>query len=185
MNLTQSIQPKSDQLNADDLIGGPITIRLRDIKGTEDPAQPVSLYYDGDNGKPYKPCKSMRRVLVAAWGVDGKAFIGRSITLFRDNAVVFGGIQVGGIRISHMSHLAQSSLTMPLTMSKAQRRPYTVKLLEVAALPELTPDHKHWAAVVAGLASGKTTIEVLQGKYSISPENVAALSQHTQPEPNA
>ena len=176
MDMTSTITPKSDQLNADDLIGGPITIKVRDIKGTADPQQPVSIFYDGDNDKPYKPCKSMRRLLVAAWGVDGKAYIGKSMTLFNDKTVVFGGIQVGGIRISHMTDIAQSTMTIPLTVTKAKRVPYTVNRLEVAALPELTPEHKHWQACKDGIAGGKTTIDALLKKYAISAENIAALS---------
>lgn len=178
MNLLNTIIPKSDQLNADDLISGPLTVKIRDIKGTSEPTQPVSIYYDGDNGKPYKPCKSMRRVLVAAWGADGAAFVGRSLTLFTDNEVVFGGIKVGGIRISHLSHIDRD-LTMPLTVSKAQRRPYTVKRLEVAALPVLPvldESHKHWAAICDGIKSGKTTVDALRLKYSISENTALSLS---------
>ena len=99
MNLARTITPKSDQLNADDFITGPITIKVTAIKGSSDPQQPVSIYYEGDNGKPYKPCKSMRRVLVSAWGANGLEYVGRSITLYRDDSVLFGGIAVGGIRI--------------------------------------------------------------------------------------
>lgn len=132
MNLADTIIPKSDQLNADDLISGAITIRVTAIKGSNEPQQPVSIHYEGDNGKPYKPCKSMRRVLVSAWGANGADYVGRSMTLYRDDSVVFGGIAVGGIRISHLSHI-ERDLTLALTVSRASRKPYTVKRLEVAA----------------------------------------------------
>jgi hypothetical protein len=68
MNLAETIIPKSDQLNADDLITGTITVKITAVKGSNEPQQPVSIHYEGDNGKPYKPCKSMRRILVSAWG---------------------------------------------------------------------------------------------------------------------
>ena len=132
MNLADTIIPKSDQLNADDLISGTITIKVTAIKGSNEPQQPVSIHYEGDNGKPYKPCKSMRRVLVSAWGANGADYVGRSMTLFRDDSVLFGGIAVGGIRISHLSHI-EKDLTLALTVSRASRKPYTVKLLTVAA----------------------------------------------------
>jgi hypothetical protein len=131
MNLAETIIPKSDQLNADDLISGTITIKVTAIKGSNEPQQPVSIHYEGDNGKPYKPCKSMRRVLVSAWGANGADYVGRSMTLFRDDSVLFGGIAVGGIRISHLSHI-EKDLTLALTVSRASRKPYTVKLLTVA-----------------------------------------------------
>jgi hypothetical protein len=129
IDLRGTIKPKSDQLNADDLIGGPITIRITGVTVGEG-EQPVAISYEGDGGKPYKPGKSMRRVLVNLWGPDGAVYMGRSLTLYRDEEVVFGGVAVGGIRISHMSHL-QRETTMALTATKAKRKPFTVRPLVV------------------------------------------------------
>lgn len=100
MDLSQTIIPKSDQLNADDLIGGTRTIRISSVSAGN-AEQPVVIHFDGDNGRPYKPGKSMRRVLVCLWGNDSAAYIGRRLTLYRDPSVKFGGEDVGGIRISH------------------------------------------------------------------------------------
>ena len=129
IDLRGTIKPKSDQLNADDLIGGPVTIRITGVAVGEG-EQPVSISFDGDGGKPFKPGKSMRRVLVNLWGPDGAVYIGRSLTIYRDEQVVFGGVEVGGIRISHMSHL-QRETTMALTATKAKRKPFTVRPLVV------------------------------------------------------
>lgn len=129
IDLRGTIKPKSDQLNADDLIGGPITIRITGVTVGEG-EQPVAISFDGDGGKPFKPGKSMRRVLVNLWGPDGETYVGRSLTLYRDEQVVFGGVEVGGIRISHMSHL-QRETTMALTATKAKRKPFTVRPLVV------------------------------------------------------
>lgn len=128
MDLGTTIEPKSDQLNADDLILGPMTIRINNVKGSSEPQQPISISFDGDHNKPYKPCKSMRRVLVSVWGRDGLSYIGKSMTLYRDDKVVFGGVEVGGIRISHMSGI-DDNVTMALTASKTKRKPFTVKPL--------------------------------------------------------
>ena len=133
IDLRGTIKPKSDQLNADDLIGGPVTIRITGVSVSEG-EQPVSISFEGDGGKPFKPGKSMRRVLVNLWGPDGAAYVGRSLTLYRDEQVVFGGVEVGGIRISHMSHL-QRETTMALTATKAKRKPFTVKPLAPAPAP--------------------------------------------------
>ena len=128
MNMLSTIVPKSDQLNADDLIGGQSkTIKITSCS-VANGDQPVTLHYEGDNGKPYKPCKSMRRVLVHVWGADGKEYAGRSLTLYRDDKVTFGGAQVGGLRISHMSHIDRE-VTMALTATRAKRAPYLVKPL--------------------------------------------------------
>lgn len=132
-DMSAVIIPKSDQLNSDDLISGPITIRIAGVSirpgGGE---QPISVHYDGDNGKPYKPCKSMCRVMVAAWGADSKQYTGRSMTLYRDPTVKWAGMDVGGIRISHMTDIP-APLTMALTMTKQSRKPFTVKPLEPTA----------------------------------------------------
>ena len=127
MDLSRTIMAKSDQLNADDLVGGPLTITIQDIKPVEnDQQQPLAIHYGDADGKVYKPCKSMRRVMVAVWGTDGKAFIGRSLTLFRDPSVMWGGVAVGGLRISHMSHLDQA-MTIVISASKTKKKP--VKIL--------------------------------------------------------
>jgi hypothetical protein len=137
IDLRGTIKPKSDQLNADDLIGGPVTIRITGVSVGEGD-QPVSISFEGDGGKPFKPGKSMRRVLVNLWGPNGETYVGRSLTLYRDEQVLFGGVEVGGIRISHMSNL-QRETTMALTATKAKRKPFTVKPLATAVMPDARP----------------------------------------------
>lgn len=129
-DMKSAIVPKSDQLNADDLITGPMTIKITsvNIKSGE---QPVSIFFEGDNGKPYKCCKSMARVMVSAWGADSKRYVGRSMTLYRDPDVKWAGMAVGGIRISHMSDIDEP-MTMALTMTRSNRKPFTVKPLQAS-----------------------------------------------------
>lgn len=161
-DLSKTIVPKSDQLNADDLIGGrSITIKITKV-GVGASDQPVSISYEGDNGKPYKPGKSMRRLLVFAWGTDGAAYVGRYLTLYRDENVMFAGEKVGGIRISHMSNI-EKTLTVPLTTTRGQRKPYTVQPLSMtageapppAAPAPLTPEEVEDAHIAARQGSAK------------------------------
>ena len=135
MDLSTTIAPKSNQLNADDLIAGPRTIVITQVKAGND-EQPVAVRFEGDNGKPWYPCKSMRRVLVHAWGADGASYVGRAVTLFCDSTVEFGNIAVGGIRISHLSHI-ERQLSIALTVTRKRRAPYVVKPLE---LPQAAPE---------------------------------------------
>jgi hypothetical protein len=128
-DLRPTIIPKSDQLNSDDLIGGPLTIKVTKVSLCTEPEQPIAISYEGDNSKPFKPCKSMRRVMVTVWGPDGNAYAGRRMTLYRDEKVTFGAMAVGGIRISHMSNIDRE-MTMALTASKASRKPFTVRPLK-------------------------------------------------------
>lgn len=131
VDMSAFIQSKSDQINADDLIGGPRTITITGVSANESsPEQPINIRFEDDDGKPFRPCKSMRRVMVAVWGADASKYVGRSMTLYRDPKVQFGGMQVGGIRISHMSHIDEKK-TMALTATRAKRAPYTVEPLRV------------------------------------------------------
>ena len=129
IDISKTIAPKSDQLNADDLIAGPKTITVTGIKLVAED-QPVAIHFEGDDGKPYKPCKSMRRVLIKAWGPNGAAYVGRSMTLFLDEQVRFGGAAVGGIRISHLTAI-DKPLSMALTATRGTKKAYTVQPLAV------------------------------------------------------
>lgn len=128
IDLRPTIVPRSDQLNSDDLIGQTMTIRITRVTESTDPDQPISVHYEGGDGRPYKPCKSMRRVLANIWGMDASIFAGRRMTLYRDDRVRFGNEAVGGIRISHMSDI-NSPVTMALMVTRGKRLPYTVKPL--------------------------------------------------------
>jgi hypothetical protein len=139
-DMSAVIIPKSDQISADDLIAGPITIRISAVEIRPGTEQPVSIHFEDDSGRPWKPCKSMSRVLVAAWGPDAKNYAGRDVTLYRDPTVKWGGMEVGGIRISHMSHM-ERPMTIALTATKGSRKPFVVKpmaQLRAAVAPSKT-----------------------------------------------
>ena len=72
IDLLPTVIPKSDQINADDLIGGPLTIKVTKVSLTEEKDQPFAINFEGDGRKPYKPCKSMRRVMIRIWGADAR-----------------------------------------------------------------------------------------------------------------
>ena len=138
MNLASTIAPKSDQLNADDLLAGPRTIRIAAVESGASPEQPVSVRFDGDNGRPYKPSKGMRRVLVAMWGGEGAAYIGRRLTLFCDKAVTFGPDTTGGIRISHASDIP-AAVEIALTVKRGKRKPFRVEPLAPEKAADVRP----------------------------------------------
>lgn len=124
-DMTPAIEPKATELTADHLLGGPRTIRITSVEIKPGTERPVSISFDGDDGLPFKPCKTVCRVLVNAWGPDASKYVGRSITLFRDPTVKWGGLAVGGLRASHLSHI-DGSLTMALTMTKGSKKAFTV-----------------------------------------------------------
>lgn len=133
LSMADVIIPKSDQWNADDFVAGPITFTIRDVHIRGGQEQPVNILLDGSD-KAYRPCKSMSRVLVAVWGPDAKQYVGRSLTLYRDPSVKWAGMEVGGIRISHMTHM-ERPMTMALTATKGSRKPYTVQPLVAEVKP--------------------------------------------------
>lgn len=158
-DMLKTIEPKSDQLNFDSFIGGVTkTIKITKVVGTEGD-QPISLHYENENGRPYKPCKGMRRVLVTAWGANGQDYVGRSMTLYGDPEVLFGGVKVGGIRISNLSNIAEP-VTIALTNKKGSRKPFIVRPL----IDELAPLRQYGEnAAKSGLESLKAWWHELGG----------------------
>ena len=157
-NLRDTVQPKSDQLNADDLLSGAVTIKVTAVT-RGDGEQPISIHYD-DGGRPYKPCKSMRRVLIHAWGDDGRQWVGKSMTLYCDPEVKFGGVKVGGIRISHLSDI-ERTMDIALTATRGKRTPYRIEVLKPPAVV-MYPDDKFQAELpkmLAAIESGKSSAE--------------------------
>lgn len=131
MDMSESIAPKSDQLNADDLLVGPMTVTIQEVaQGNAE--QPVNVHTVETPGRPYKPSKSMRRVMVAAWGRDAKAYAGQRMTLYNNPKIKFGGAEVGGIEISHMTGI-ESDLKVSLTATRGKKRLHTVKPLAAPA----------------------------------------------------
>ncbi len=134
-DLRSTIVPKSDQLNSEQLLTGDMTITVTDVRiGNEE--QPVVVHYEGENGRPYKPCKTMRTLLIFAWGEDGRAWVGKSMTVYNDPAVRFGGMDVGGIRISHLSDI-EGEIKVNLTATRGKKSLHTIQKLTVTTLADV------------------------------------------------
>ena len=179
-DMSQIIQPKSDQINADDMISGPMTVTIDAVNISPRDDQPISIRLQGMT-KVFRPCKSMSRVMVQAWGPDASKYAGRSLTLYRDPKVKWGGLEVGGIRISHMSHI-NAPLQMMLTHTRSQRAPFKVSPLAAVADAPSAPDN---ALELAQAAAGKGTEAFRawwtseEGKAcrSVAQENIDALKK--------
>lgn len=165
-------EPKSDQLNSDDLLSGPQSFTIESVEIRPGTEQPVSIWLK-NHPRPWKPCKSMSRCLVALWGPDAKIYVGRSMTLYRDPTVKWGGMEIGGIRLSHMSHIDHEH-TLALTASKGSRKPFKVLPLAVSAPVSATPSE---ALIEAGMAAAKLGSAEL-GKWwkSISKDDRTAMA---------
>ena len=123
-DLAGSVKTKSDQLNADDLISGALTGRIIRITKGATPEQPVNIQLSCWH-VPWRPCKTERRVLIALWGEDPAAWMGRTLRIQRDAMVAFGGENVGGVRIAGASHI-KGEVSVMLNKSKGKKARRTV-----------------------------------------------------------
>jgi len=127
-DLRPTIIPKSDQLNADQIVSGPIIITVTDVQVNSSKEQPVTIHYEGEGGRPYKPGLTMRKVLILAWGHDATQWVGKSMELFHEPSVKFGGELVGGIRISRLSHI-ERDIKVSLAASKGKKALHEIGVL--------------------------------------------------------
>jgi len=185
MDLSYAAAPKSDQLNADDLIGGPRVLRITQVRELQGD-QPVAIDYEGSEGRPYKPGKSMLRVMIAMWGPDGSKWPGQAIEVYRDPSIRFGPDAVGGIRISKATGISKP-LDLLLTVKRGKRTPYKVQplVLEQATEPArpVYPDDKfldELPKMQAAIQSGKSTVDQvvkhLEKTGTVTPEQRALLT---------
>jgi len=130
MDITETLAPASEQLDAIELVAGPRIFQVERVsKGN--PEQPVQVYFV-DFPRPWRPSKSMRRVLAACWGVDASQWVGRKCELFFDPEVTFGKDKPGGTRISRLSHI-EGPKRIPLLISKGRSGVWTVEPLPDSA----------------------------------------------------
>lgn len=139
MDLTESIAPKSDQLDAIDLISGPRTFTIERVS-KHNAEQPFNFHL-AEFPRVWRPGKSMRRVIVAAWGPDATQYTGKRVTLFCDDTVQFGNDTVGGTRISHMSGI-DKPLRVPLLVKRGKSAVFTVQPLKEAPARDFLAEAK-------------------------------------------
>lgn len=123
MDISDTLAPKSDQLDGIDLVHGPRTFTIDNVtRGNAD--QPVNVHL-AEFPRPWRPGKNMRRVLAYCWGQDASLWVGRRVTLFYDPDVSFGKETPGGTRISHLSHIAEP-MSAPIVLTRGKSGKYRV-----------------------------------------------------------
>lgn len=137
--LSDTIVTKSDQLNAEDLLLSNRIIKITDVRMVSDPQQPLILNYDGDNGRPFKPCLTMRKALQFAYGDDPQNLIGKFLELYCDPEVKFGKEKVGGVRIAGMSDI-KGTIRASFTETRGKKKEYVFKRIEGVNLPPYPAD---------------------------------------------
>lgn len=101
----------------------------------------------------------MTRVFLDVWGKKTSTYVGRKIKIYRDSDVPFGGQRVGGIRISHMSHITEPQTVM-LTVTRGKKAPFVVDPLPAAA-PIITTEQADDIAALITAAVDKAELDAI------------------------
>jgi hypothetical protein len=123
--LLKAMAPKSDQLNADDLLTCTKTILITKVVVKLTGEQKTVVSYEGDEGRPWKPSKGMMRLVSAFYTDDPDAWVGRSVTLYRNASVTYGAEEVGGIWVSHVEGIEKPQTVM-ITVKRGKKVKHTV-----------------------------------------------------------
>lgn len=177
-DMSDTITAKSDQLNAADLFGGSITVKITRVDRVAGD-QPAIIHIDGGY-QPFKPCLGMRRVLVKLWGKFSSEWVGKSMTLFCEDSVTWAGKAVGGIRISHLEGLQRKEIVV-IRVSKLKTTNYEINPLKVEALPAYTDEDiakntDAWAKAFMKPGARESLIAGIEGRFTLTDEQVAKIN---------
>lgn len=190
VDVSATIVAKSDQVNADDLmgVGHTITIRITRAKINPGEDQPWSLQFEGSD-KVYRPSKGMRRIMAEAWGLESDNYVGQRLKLFRDPEVRFGKDTVGGIRIGAMTGISARK-TFVVAVSKGQRRPFPVDALPADGSDprpqqkrpvDRVADSDRPAAVLAAIAAAQKGSDAFRAWFNTEEGKTARGDGHMTP----
>lgn len=161
-DMTPIIAPKSNQLTSDDLLAGDRIITITEVSINPGTEQPCQIRFEGDQGKPWFPCKTMARVLVKAWGPDAKQYVGKSVQLFRDPTVTWAGMAVGGIRIRALSHIdAAFDMALTATRGKKAMARFLPLKAEVTPMTRQRQTAEQWAQDHIAAAQNAESLDAL------------------------
>jgi hypothetical protein len=133
MDISETLIPNSDQLDAEDLAASGLrifTVARTVVKSGAE--QPVDVYF-AEFPRPWRPGRNMRRVLAHCWGKDSSKWVDHKVELYCDPDVKFGKETVGGTRISRLSHI-KGPVAAPIIIGRGKRGTWPVK-----PLPDSTP----------------------------------------------
>lgn len=134
VDITHTLASNSDQLDAADLTeeGGIFTIT--DVTVTQGD-QPVNVSL-AEFPRPWRPAKTVRRILARVWGPDSQTWVGKRAHLYNDPSVRWAGEAVGGVRVRAVSGIDKpATITLPTSRGKYGKT--TIQPLSDA--PEATP----------------------------------------------
>ena len=146
MDISDSLAANSNQQNYDEYLAGPKTVTVSEVKKGS-AGQPVEVHLVEFPGKPFNPAKTGRRLLAKVWGTDASQWAGRRLTIYGDHDVRYGGKSVGGLRVSHVSHI-EKPVEVLLPESRGKKRSHTVHPLVETNHAPYAPS-QDWLALMA------------------------------------
>ena len=181
-DISHALEAKSDQLNAMDIIGCNRIIKITDVDVKKTGEQLISIRFEGDHSRPWKPSKGMSRILASAWGIKSEDWIGKHVELFFEPSVVYAGKEVGGIRIKAVSDIKPAGIQCSIALNRTKREPYHVQFLVVEA-KEYPQERfaKALPVMAERMKAGEMTLQQViaqcQKTGQLSQDQVAALEE--------
>lgn len=153
-DITETLAPTSDQLDAIELVSGPRIFTVERVsKGSIE--QPVNVHF-ADFPRPWRPSKGMRRTLAYCWGPDASQWAGRRVELYFDPEVTFGKDKPGGTRVRALSHI-DGPKSIPLLVSRGKSAIY-----KVDPLPDAPPQQTEATEPTADVVAACTNLDELK-----------------------
>lgn len=180
-DVSDTILANSDQLNADDLMSGPIVVQVKDVRRLSKD-QPIEITISGGH-RPWRPSKTSRRVLVYCWGKDARQWVGRWVELYRDPDVEWAGRPVGGIRVCALSHL-DGPRELSLQVKRGKKVSRTIGALTPPERPDIDAIAEDLGLTVAAIDAWLTSMD-RPTVADMDLEDVRRLAGYLQREPDA
>lgn len=162
-DLAASIEARSEQIDADNLISGPVDVTIKAVTKGPSNEQPIQIVLQ-ETPLFYRPNKTFRRALIGCFGDDASNWIGMRLRLARDANVMFGGVKVGGTIVTHASIKApvvfmlaskrgkKSAVSIDVIPPIQKPVPMPPKVKEAAAAIQKPAEQPHARGTISGNA---------------------------------
>ncbi len=164
---------KSDQIDADNLIGGiTMDVTIKAVQRGPSNEQPLQLVLE-ETDKFYRPSKTYRRALIGCFGDEPAGWIGKRLRLVRNPDTMFGGVKVGGVEVSHAS--IESPMVFMLQAKRGKKSAVSIDVMPPIQKPTPMPAKvKEAAAALKPHAKGTISGDPLEGDLTgIGPDRPA------------
>lgn len=161
IELAKCAEAKSDQIDADNLIGGiTMDVTIKTVQRGPSNEQPLQLVLE-ETDKFYRPSKTFRRALIGCFGDEPANWIGQRIRLIRNPDTTFGGVKVGGIEVSHAS--IPAPIVLMLSTKRGKKSAVSIDVIPPIQKPVPMPSKvKEAAAAITKPARGTISGDALE-----------------------